>query len=65
VVKEEEPELVVVAIPTSSMSAYRRLSSLADKVVCPDVSRLPIFSVADAYRDWRDLEDEEVVAMLE
>jgi predicted phosphoribosyltransferase len=47
------------------MSAYRLLSSRVDKVVCPDVSRLPVFAVADAYRDWRDLEDEEVIALLE
>jgi putative phosphoribosyl transferase len=64
VVKKHEPKMVVVAAPTSSMSAYRRLSSLVDIVVCPDVNRLPIFRVADAYKDWRDLEDEEVVAML-
>ena len=64
VVKKQKPSLVVVAVPTSSMSAYRRLSSLVDKAICPDVSRLPIFAVADAYRDWRDLEDEEVIALL-
>lgn len=65
VVKKREPPMVVVAVPTSSMSAYRRLSDLVDKIVCPDVSRVPIFAVANAYRDWRDLEDEEIIAMLE
>ena len=65
VVKKHEPAMVVVAVPTSSMSAHRRLSSLVDKVLCPDVSRLPIFAVADAYRNWRDLADEEVIAMLQ
>lgn len=65
VVKKHEPAMVVVAIPTSSMSAYRRLADLVDRIVCPDVSRLPIFAVADAYKDWRDLTDEEVIAMLQ
>ena len=65
VVKKHEPAMVVVAIPTSSMSAYRRLTDLVDRIVCPDVSRLPIFAVADAYKDWRDLTDEEVIAMLQ
>lgn len=65
VVKKHEPAMVVVAIPTSSLSAYRRLADLVDRIVCPDVSRLPIFAVADAYRDWRDLADEEVIAMLQ
>jgi len=64
VVKKYEPMKIVVAVPTSSMSAYRRLSPLVEKVVCPDISRLPIFAVADAYRDWRDLEDDEIIALL-
>jgi putative phosphoribosyl transferase len=64
VVKKHKPAAVVVAVPTSSMNAFRRISPLADKVVCPDVSRLPIFAVANAYKMWRDLEDEEVIGMM-
>jgi predicted phosphoribosyltransferase len=64
VVRKHEAARVVVAVPTSSMSAYRRLCPLVEEVVCPDVSRLPIFAVADAYRDWRDLSDEEVMTLL-
>jgi predicted phosphoribosyltransferase len=62
--EKHKPEMLVVAVPTSSLKAYRQLSSLVDKVVCPNVSRQPIFAVADAYRDWHDLEDEEVIALL-
>ena len=65
VAKKHEPEMVVVAILISSMSAYRRLADLVDRIVCLEVSRLPIFAVADAYKDWRDLADEEVIAMLQ
>lgn len=64
VVKRHRPKTVIVAVPTSSMSAYRRISSLVDHLLCPDVSRLPIFAVANAYRDWRDLEDEEIEDLL-
>lgn len=46
------------------MSAYGRISSLVDHLLCPDVSRLPIFAVANAYRDWGDLEDEEIEDLL-
>ena len=65
VVKRHEPAIVVVAVPTSSMSAFRRLSPLVDRVVCPDVSRLPFFAVANAYKIWRDLDDAEVISLLE
>ena len=54
------PKMVIVAVPTSSTSAYGRISSLVDHLVCPDVSRLPIFAVANTSRDWGDLEDEEI-----
>lgn len=63
-VKSREPKRVVVAVPTSSMSAYRRISSLVDHLLCPDVSRLPIFAVANAYEEWRDLEDDEIEGLL-
>ncbi len=64
VVKRHEPAEVVVAVPTSSMSAFRRLSPLVDRVVCPNVSRLPFFAVANAYKIWRDLDDTEVLGLL-
>jgi putative phosphoribosyl transferase len=64
VVNRQEPKSIIVAAPTSSMSAYRRISPLVDHLLCPDVSRLPIFAVANAYREWRDLEDEEIEELL-
>jgi len=65
VVRKHQPAAIVVAAPTSSMSAHRRISPLVDRVICPDLSRLPIFAVADAYEHWRDLNDEEVIAMIQ
>jgi predicted phosphoribosyltransferase len=64
VVKRHGPRTVVVAVPTSSMSAFRRISPLVDNLLCPDVSRLPVFAVANAYGEWRDLEDEEIEDLL-
>jgi predicted phosphoribosyltransferase len=63
-VKRRDPKTVIVAVPTSSMSAYRRISPLVDHLLCPDVSRLPIFAVANAYMEWRDLEDDEIEVLL-
>ena len=55
---------VMIAVPTSSRSAVRLLESKVDVILCPDISRLPVFAVANAYRDWYDLEDKEVLALL-
>lgn len=56
---------VWIAVPTSSRSAFRLLESKVDKIICPDVSRMPVFAVADAYGHWRDLKDDEVKALLD
>jgi predicted phosphoribosyltransferase len=55
---------IIIAVPTSSMSAHRRLESQVDKIICPDLSRLRIFAVADAYQNWYDLGEEEVLNIL-
>ena len=63
--KSQGAERIIIAVPTSSMSAYRRLESQVDKIICPDLSRLRVFAVADAYQNWYDLDEEEVLDLLE
>jgi len=55
---------IVVAAPTSSMSAHRRLESKANRIICPDLSRRRIFAVANAYRNWYDVGEDEVMSLL-
>jgi len=56
---------VVVAVPVASDSAFRRVVSLAEEVVCPVIARTEWFAVASFYRHWYDLSDDEVVFLLE
>jgi len=65
VVKQHDPGKVVIAVPTASKGAYSRLLPLVHQLICPDVSGLSVFAVADAYHHWRDLEDDEVLSLLE
>ncbi len=64
-VRNQGVKKTIVAVPTSSMSAYRRLESLVDHIICPDLSRLRIFAVANAYQNWYDLSEEEVSKQLD
>jgi predicted phosphoribosyltransferase len=64
-VKNQGAEKIIVAAPTSSMTAYRRLEPLVDNIICPDLSRLRVFAVANAYLKWYDLSEEEVLDLLE
>ncbi len=63
-VRSHSPSRLLVAVPTSSRRAYRRVRPLVDDLICPDISRLPVFAVADAYERWSDLSDEEVLERL-
>ncbi len=55
---------VIVAVPTASEQAARRVAREADAVVVANLRGGPRFAVAEAYTHWRDLSLEEVAAML-
>ena len=64
-VKKREPERIVVAVPTASIGAINLLNDEVDEIVCPNIRGGPVFAVADAYRNWYDLSDEEVIQILQ
>jgi predicted phosphoribosyltransferase len=55
----------VVAVPTAPISAIDRIQPHVDRIVCLNIRSGPIFAVADAYKVWYDLEDEDVMDMLQ
>jgi putative phosphoribosyl transferase len=55
---------VVVAVPTAPVSAVELISSYVDKVVCLNIRSGPFFAVADAYKVWYDLTDNDVIDIL-
>ena len=62
--KEKGAKEIIVAIPTASISAIGLLEPHVDKIICLNIRTGPLFAVADAYKEWYDLEDEDVVRML-
>ncbi len=63
-VRECKPKRVVVAVPTASLGAIELLTPEADEIVCLNVRSGPSFAVADAYKKWYDLSDDEVLTLL-
>lgn len=63
-VVRRKPKRIVVAVPTGSESAIRLLEPWVDDMVCLNVRTGPVFAVADAYENWYDLTDEDVVKIL-
>jgi len=64
-VREKEPERIVVAVPTASAGAIELLANEVDEIVCLNIRSGSIFAVADAYKNWYDLTDEDVIDILE
>jgi putative phosphoribosyl transferase len=63
VARLHQPSRVVVAVPVSSAEALRRAATEADEVVCPWVPH-SLGGVGMAYRDFHQLDDDEVTALL-
>jgi len=61
----QQPGKTIVAVPTSSRSAYHRIEPLADELISPHIGTLPFFAVAEAYEIWKDLTDEEARNLLD
>ncbi len=64
-VRKLGPKAVVVAAPTASRDAIALLAPEVDELICLNIRGGPIFAVADAYRSWRDVSDEEALGALE
>jgi len=63
-VRHRRPKEIVVAVPCASAMAVKRLEKVADKVVTCTTGFMPRFAVADFYRHWYDLSDDEVIRYL-
>ena len=64
-VKLASPKSVTVAVPTSSKSAIQRVRPLVDNLVCPRIESGFVFAVANAYENWYDVSESEVLDLLQ
>jgi putative phosphoribosyl transferase len=64
-VKHRRPREIVVAIPVASTTGYKRVSAVADKVITCAIASQTRFYLADFYRNWRDIADDETGRYLE
>jgi putative phosphoribosyl transferase len=63
-IKRNSPIKIIVAVPTGSQRTTDFIVPEVDELICLNVrSRFP-FAVADAYKKWYDLADEEVLNII-
>ena len=56
---------IIVAVPTAAARTVETLLPLVDELVCLNVRGGWSFAVADAYENWYDLTEEEVLEILD
>lgn len=64
-VKRKGVERVIVAVPTAPEETIYKIIDLVDEIYCPNIRNFYPFAVADAYKKWYDISDEEVVDLLQ
>jgi len=63
-IRRYDPTSITVAVPTAHETSMHRVADAADCIVCPNIRSGPYYAVADAYREWHDVSDEEVHSCL-
>lgn len=63
-VRKRNPATIVVAVPTGSSDTVDKVIQEVDCIVCLNVRESYPFAVAEAYRLWYDLNEEEVLKLL-
>ena len=64
-VRHRRPTEIVVAVPVASEAAVKQVEKVADKIVTCATGFIPKFYIADFYRYWHDLSDDEVIRYLQ
>ncbi|MDR4497739.1 MAG: hypothetical protein MRK02_07465 [Candidatus Scalindua sp.] len=62
--KRHESQKIVVAVPTGVKRTVDSILPQVDELICLNVRSGLVFAVAEAYEDWYDIDDEEVISIL-
>jgi predicted phosphoribosyltransferase len=64
-VRQLSPRQIIVAVPTASSSAFSKVREAVDELISPHVGTGYVFAVANAYKNWYDVPDKEVIQLLQ
>jgi putative phosphoribosyl transferase len=62
--KSNGARAIVVAVPTAPLRSLKHIEFLGTETYCANVRDTAYFAVADAYKEWYDIEREEVLQLL-
>jgi putative phosphoribosyl transferase len=56
---------VFVAIPTGRLESIRKITGQAETVFCPNIRSGGVYAVADAYKEWSDVSESQLLKNLQ
>ena len=62
--KKRNPSRIVIAVPTGSHKTVKKISPFVDVICCLNIREDYPYAVAEAYRNWYDVSDEEVLRII-
>lgn len=62
--RNQKASQIVVAVSTAHSHAVKRIEANVDRIYCPNIRSGWIFAVADAYENWYDVTEQEVLEQL-
>ena len=62
--RKRKPGSITIAVPTGAADTVKMLLREVDTICCLNIRESYPYAVASAYRDWYDLEDEDVLELL-
>ena len=62
--RHQNAKEIVVAVPTAHAESAARIAPLVEALYCPNLREGTSFAVADAYQEWSDVAEEDLVTLL-
>ncbi len=63
-VSKWDAKQIIVAVPTGHLESVGKIVNRVERVFCPNIRSGRVFAVADAYRDWSDVSEYELLEIL-
>ncbi len=63
-VRKYKPKKIIITVPTAPLHTIERIEKDIEVIFCPNIRDVWRFAVADAYKNWYDVPESEVVEIL-
>ncbi|MFX1374309.1 MAG: phosphoribosyltransferase [Promethearchaeota archaeon] len=63
-IKKYQPNSVSIAVPTAPLRTITFMGKEVDNIFCPNIRNVSWFAVADSYKHWYDIPEQEVLEII-